>query len=474
MVTLPPQRSVARVVFSSPMAMRPVLEALHQGDYDTAIELLTRKALFGRKEEAKEAYLLLAEVYTLYGEEGREQAHRALEEAYDLGGLEHNPLYRALLAELLALEGRLEREVLPLFLPTEDPRARYHQAQALFYLGRLEEALGLLAPLGPGLPPFLAWRALALRGRVLERLGRHGEAALAYEEAAGIALGLERYWNLLDAGAMWVEAGEGQRALRALEEAERAIGEEDPEDGATRAYLKARAQLLLGNPSLALEEAERALALEEAGGRPAYGTPMVKAQALLQLGRYGEAMAAYREALARAGPEERPYVLHEMAVAALDHGAYLEAEEHLRALLREEGYPYLAEAHADLAEALYRQGRYQEAEAWARKAQDLGAKAQGALILGHIAYDLLHLEEALEHYREAAELSERGSREWVGAQEMVVDTLAQLGYRAPEEMVARGEEVLPYLAPTDEWHAALMAYLERARDLVQKGRGRPN
>ena len=41
-------------------AMKGVLEALHQGDYDTAIDLLTRKALFGREWEAKEASRLLA------------------------------------------------------------------------------------------------------------------------------------------------------------------------------------------------------------------------------------------------------------------------------------------------------------------------------------------------------------------------------------------------------------------------------
>ncbi|MCH1927830.1 hypothetical protein L6232_23840, partial [Shewanella sp. C31] len=91
-------------------ALRGVLEARHQGDPDTAIERRTRTALFGAREEAREALLLLAEVHSLYGEEGLERAHRALEEAYERGGLEHNPLYRALLGELLALEGRSERE----------------------------------------------------------------------------------------------------------------------------------------------------------------------------------------------------------------------------------------------------------------------------------------------------------------------------------------------------------------------------
>jgi tetratricopeptide (TPR) repeat protein len=317
--------------------MRGVLEALYQGDYDTAIERLTRKALFGRREEAKEALLLLAEVHSLYGEEGLEKAHRALEEAYELGELEYSPLYRALLGELLALEGRPEREVLPLFLPTEDPRARYHQAQALFYLGRFEEVLNTLRP---GLPAFLAWRAEGLKGRALERLGRHREAALAYERGAELALGLERYWLLLDAAAMWLEAGEGERALMALEEAKAVVGEgEGAEDAATRHYLLARAHLLLGNPNRALEEARRALEEEEESGHKAYGTPLVAAQALSQLGRYQEAMEAYEEALRRAEAGERPYVLHEIGVAALDQGAYLEAEGYLREALREEAYP---------------------------------------------------------------------------------------------------------------------------------------
>lgn len=451
-------------------AMRGVLEALHQGDYDTAIERLTRKALFGPKEEAKEALLLLAEVHSLYGEEGLERAHRALEEAYELGGLEYHPLYRALLGELLALEGRGEREVLPLFLPTEDPRARYHQAQALFYLGRFEETLGTLKE---GLPAFLAWRAEGLKGRALERLGRHQEAALAYERAAELALGLERYWLLLDAAAMWLEVGEGERALLALEEAEAAVGEEDLEDEATRRYLLARAHLLLENPNRALEEVREALRLEEEGGRKAYGTPLLQGQILLRLGRYPEAMAAFEEALARAEGAERGYVLHEMGVAALDQGAYLEAEEYLQALLKEEGYPYRAQALADLAEALYRQGRYGEAAEVAQRAIGEGAEAAGELILGHVAYDLMHLEEALQHYRKAAELAEEGSREWVGAQEMVVDTLVQLGYRSPEEILARTEAVLPHVHPADEWHPALLAYRERAETLLREGR-RPN
>lgn len=53
---------------------------------------------------------------------------------------------------------------------------------------------------------------------------------------------------------------------------------------------------------------------------------------------------------------------------------------------------------------------------------------------------------------------------------MVVDTLAQLGFRHPNEIIARSEAVLPYLHPADEWHQALSSYLERARNLVDGNR----
>jgi tetratricopeptide (TPR) repeat protein len=452
--------------------MRGVLEALHQGDYDTAIERLTRKALFGRKEEAKEALLLLAEVHSLYGEEGLEKAHRALEEAYELGELEYSPLYRALLGELLALEGRPEREVLPLFLPTEDPRARYHQAQALFYLGRFEEVLNTLRP---GLPAFLAWRAEGLKGRALERLGRHREAALAYERGAGLALGLERYWLLLDAAAMWLEAGEGERALMALEEAKAVVGEgEGAEDAATRHYLLARAHLLLGNPNRALEEARRALEKEEESGHQAYGTPMVAAQALSQLGRYQEAMEAYEEALLAGGGGGAALRPPRDGGGGPGPGGLSGGGRVPEGASAGGGLPLPGPGPGRTwRRPSTARGGTRKQRRWPGRPCALGAEASGELILGHIAYDLMHLEEALAHYRQAAEQAEEGSREWVGAQEMVVDTLAQLGYRSPEEILARTEAVLPYVHPADEWHQALLAYKERAEALLREGR-RPN
>lgn len=447
--------------------MQVVLEALHQGDYDTAFETLIRTLALAQGQEAAEAALLLAEAYSLYGEGGIEGANRALEEGLSsVPSLEAHPHYRSILGEMRALEGASEDEVRQILPRTTDPRALYHQAQALMYLGLPEEALEILnRPLE--LPAFLAWRAHTLRGKALERLGQPAEAAAAYKEASRLAVGMEHYWNLIDASAMFVEAGMGLEALQVLQEAELEAPElEDPEEAATRYYLIARCHLLLGNPNLALEAIQRALEIEREGAEPAHGTPLVHGQALMQLGQPREAIEAFREAVRRTEEQDRSYALHELAVAYLEAGELAEAEATLREVLRDPEYGHLGDAYGDLAEVLYRLGRYDEAHQAAHEAIHQGSPSTGYLILGNLAYDLLHLEEALEHYTQACETAAEGSRDWVTAQQMVVDTLAQLGFRHPSEIINRSEAVLPYLHPADEWHHTLSSYLERARNLM--------
>lgn len=451
--------------------MQGVFEALHQGDYDTAFERLIRTLALAQGWEAAEAALLLAEAYSLYGEGGIEGANRALEEGLNsVPSLGSHPRYRSILGEMRALEGASEEEVRQILPKTSDPRALYHQAQALMYLDLPEEALEILnRPLE--LPAFLAWRAHTLRGKALERLGQPAEAAAAYKEASRLAVGMERYWNLIDASAMFVEAGMGLEALQALQAAEPDTPElEDPEEAATRHYLIARSHLLLGNPNLALKAIRRALEMEQAGAEPAYGTPLVHGQALMQLGQPREAIEAFQEAVRRAEEPDKSYALHELAVAYLEAGELAEAEATLREVLRDPEYAHLGEAYGDLAEVRYRLGRYDEAAQAAQAAIRQGSSSAGYLILGNLAYDLLHLEEALERYIQACETAPEGSRDWVTAQQMVVDTLAQLGFRHPNEIVARSEAVLPYLHPADEWHQALSSYLERARSLVDASR----
>ena len=436
-------------------AMKGVLEALHQGDYDTAIDLLTRKALFGREREAKEAWLLLAEVYALYGEEGLEKAHHALEEAYALGGLEYDPLYRSLLAELLALEGRPEREVLPLFLPSRDPRVRYHQAQALFYLGRLEEALEALEA---GLPPHLAWRAEGLKGRILERLGRHGEAALAYERGAELALGLERYWLLLDAAAMWLEAGEGERALLALKEAE------------AEAKAARRARLIQ------LEEALRRLPLPQEAKAPLEEGLRLAEETLREGGLPDlaalEAELSALEEEARRLKEEKARLLEELS--ALGEAAKPLAEElaHLEGEALAQALPGIRARYAELLKGAgeeARRARLEERKAALRalkeEAEALGlgeevAEAERALAQGELP-DLEALRRRLE---EAQALRRRLALEELARLQALAERFRPLGGEAVLKAIeAERQKPLPDPAPIARALQAMKRRLEAKR-----------
>ncbi len=460
--------------------MEFVLEALHQGNYDHAFDLLVRSIAISDGLEAANLSLLLAESYTLYAENGLEGSKKALEDAYSFHpSMENNPLYKSLNAEIKAIENQPDKDVratLPLLglgtneLSAEDfAKTKYHCAQALMYMGCSEEAFPLLENEieAQNLPKFLSWRRFTLRGKIMEQLGMLTEAGVNYASAAEIAVGPESYWNWIDAAAMFVETGDGEKALSALQNADKQEQSGlEPEDEATAHYLLARAHLLLGNPLLSVAAIKNALQIEESGAQPAHGTPLVYGQALMQLGETKEAISAFKEALKRSEKPDTTYLKHELSVAYLEAGELGDAETYLREVLFDESYVHAGEAWGDLAEVYYRLGTLTDAENAAKNAVANGAVAEGELILGNLCYDSLQLEKALEHYERADAATAPPNRDWIMAQEMIVDTLAQLGYRNPEEIISRSEKTIPFLPASDEWHETLTNYIQRAKELT--------
>jgi len=441
-------------------------EWLHQGEYDAAYEALIAVAERPLPPRAAAAALLdLAEFYSLYAEAEAEPWAAALEEAHARWrAVGKQPLYQALAYELAALHG--EKRELP---ELRDARSRYHLAQGSAYLGRHEEALALLEGLEP-LPVFLQSRVHALRGRLLEALGDVAGAADEHYAAAQNSLGKERLWSLLDAAALRLDAQRGVEAAAALAEAEPLLAVGELSDRATYHYLRARAELLLGNPELAAQQVVQAEGLEAAGAGLSHGTAMVRAQVHQQLGQLEQARAAYREAVARASDAEQPFIWHEWGVAELDAGQLLEAESLLARSAASEAYPYRAQALADLAEVHYRLGNGPRAEETALAALTLLPTPAAHIVLGNRAYDVGHWSEALAHYRAAAALAREGERDWVTATEMIVDVLAQMGYPNPAEVADLAERVLPFLPPSDEWRETLHGYAAHARKLAAKNR----
>ncbi len=435
---------------------------LAEGRYQEAFRELVRHAEAPMPPHAALATLRLAEFYALYGESERENLEAALLRALELDPeLGEDPLLRAL-SELAAAYRGEEPEL----FETEDPRAAYHLAQAALYAGWPREALLLLEG-ARGLPGFLAWRASDLKAKALEDLGQSREAFEAYQEAFFKATPEDRPFIALDAAGAALDAGMPEAAKEML-----AAGGLPPEPDAEASwyYLTARAELALGNPRRALDALAEAERREAELGEPSYGVALLKGQALMELGRYREAREAFARALALAPLEERDYARHELAVALLEEGRLGEAERELKALFAEPAYPHRGAVAADLAELYYRLADLEATETWAKEAIRLGQAASGELFLGHVAYDRMQLEEALDHYRRAAELAPEGSREWLVAQQTAVEILAQLGYPDPEEVLRRARAALRYTPPSDDWASALRLYAERAEELRSGGR----
>ena len=419
--------------------MRKVEARLAAGDYEGALAQLERAYARGDTEAA----LFAAEIWALFGPDEAERLKAALDAARPLI---KDPRWRALNALLSAWRGRKPR------LFSARGRAAYHLAEAALELGEPEQALRYLEAAGQ-LPAFLGWRRALLEGRAFEQLGRFPEAHEAYRAALQKAPEVERPYLAMDAAAVLLELGRAGEALAILE------AHPPREENALWHYLRARALFADENPRAALEALEEA---ERLGGDP-YEIALLSGQIWMQLGESAEARAAFERALLHARPEEKSYVLHELAVAMIEGGDPEAAIEVLKAALADRTYPHRAGLFVELAGAHYRLGLLSETERYAVEAVGLGARAPGYLYLGHAALDRGALKEALGYYRQAAEAAEEGSPDWVTAQQQAADVLAQLGFPDPEEALARAQAALAHTPPYDEWAETLKDHIQTAR-----------
>ncbi len=442
--------------------MEGLLALLSQGEYRAAFDRLVAALDRAKGKRRAELALALAEFYALYGAEEGENLAAALDEAAHHPEIARSERFRALAELDHSYTGGAPKAFTP-----RDPVAAYYLALALFEAGDLEGTLALLERATP-LPRHLAWRADALAAAALAEGGRFEEAVRRYRAALPLAPAGERGPLALDAAEAALEAGRPEEARDLLRAHAPLLAA--PEQAASLHYLLARAELALGNPRRALSALEEAEQKEREAEDESYGVPLLKGQALMQTGAYADAEAAFRRALALAPPEERSFVAHELAVAALEAGDLAEAERLLKEVFADPDYAHRGAAAADLAELYYRLAELEASRLWAEEAIRLGEAASGELFLGHVAYDRMRLDEALAHYRRAAELAPEGSRDWLVAEQTITEILAQQGYPEPEEVLRRAEAALRYTPPSDDWASALRLYAERARALLAGGR----
>ncbi|RJF68988.1 MULTISPECIES: tetratricopeptide repeat protein [Deinococcus] len=449
-----------------------VSEALAGDDYDAAFGILDAAMREADPRTRARLALYQASLHALYGEAGVTDMQRSLAAARGLdASLAADPLYLALHAELQARTTGIVSVPADLLTEEAPPLARYHALGALALSGQASGALDVFLPV-TDVPEHLRWRLRSWQADSHEANGQTQEAAHLYGEAAHHARGLNRAVMLQEQAALLLQLGQLDAVRQALNAARPEYTGRDPDEGlnlATWHYLNAQALLQQGNPEDALREIEEAARLERHHGDMSYGVALVRGQVFSHLGRPEEALRAFEESLALATEPDRPYAQHELGVALLDLDRPLEARERLEAAAGEADYPYQPEVLADIAECDYRLGRLAEAQLEAEQALAGGAVVPASLVLGSIAMDYYHLDEALDHYERVVRESAPDTRDWVTGHQMAADIMAQQGFRDPAAAYAHAQQALEHTPESDDWHGTLQEYVRKAEALLGQG-----
>ena len=449
-----------------------VSEALAGDDYDAAFGILDGAMREADPRTRARLALYLASLHALYGDAGADDMRRALGVARGLdASLTVDPLYLALNAELQARTTGIVSVPTDLLNEEIPPLARYHALGALALSGQASEALDVFLPV-QDVPEYLRWRLRSWQADSQEATGQTQEAAHLYGEAAHHARGLNRAVMLQEQAALLLQLGQLDAVQQALAAARPEYTGRDPDEGlnlATWHYLNAQLLLQQGDPEAAHREIEEAARLEQQHGDVSYGVALVRGQVLSHLGRTDEALQAFENALSLASEPDRPYANHELGVALLDLDRPLEARERLEAAAAEPNYPYQPEVLADMAECDYRLGRLTQAQEEAEQALAGGAVVPASLVLGSVAMDYYHLDDALEHYERVVRESAPESRDWVTGHQMAADIMAQQGFRDPAATYAHAQQALEHTPESDDWHVTLTEHLRRAESLLGQG-----
>lgn len=443
--------------------------ALADGRYEDAFAMLEDAARRHRARGAQaRCWLQLAAGYALYGVDGLENGVPALKRALAADpALASDPLVQALTWEFDAYRGAAASDVkrglraVPAELP---PLAAYHAGAALLSVGAAKGALRRLESLTDAdLPAYLVWRRWSLLGQAHEALGGWDAAAIAYAAAVDGAPNAEREPERLAYAGCLLELGRHVEALAVLGEvAPEAL---DEVDLGTLRYLEGRAHLDAGNPNRAHELflAARAVDPEPATN---FSLSYATGQALVALHRHEAAVAVLREAMAVAPPDHLAFAQHEAAVALMESDAPEEAAGLLEDVLADEQYPHRAEALADLADVRLRLGDFDAAQRDAERALEMGAVAPACLVLGALAFEYYHLDEAVRWYEQALAASQTGDGTWVAAHQMLADVHAQRGDAAADRVLRHALAALEHTDAASEWRLPLEAHVARARALL--------
>ncbi len=459
--------------------LAPAHEALAKGQYEVAFAVLESAVKRGgNRVNQGPAWLQLAEVYALYGDEGLENGQPALRSAVGADPkLGSHPLYRALFWEFAAYRGAALSEVkrglkdVPERPPETvesgsarafDAVASYHAAAALFAVDAAKSSARRLKAIEEDvLPAYLEWRRWSLVGQCSETLGEWEGAAAAFIRSVQLAPELERDAERLSLAGALVELFRTEEALEHLAEVD--DGSLQSQELAVYHYLQGRAHLDLDNPNLALEHLREAALVDDELGGATYSVAFATAQALTAAGRPEEAIGAFERALSNVPAEHRAFTQHEAAYALIECDRLAEAESLLGEVVTDPTYSHRGDALADLADVRLRCGELYSAQTLAQEALDLGATAPACITLGSVAFEYYHLEDAAAWYEQALSASQTGDPFWVAAQQMLADVYAQMGDDYVARVLQHARAALEHTEAASEWYLPLKQYVDDAK-----------
>ena len=95
-----------------------------------------------------------------------------------------------------------------------------------------------------------------------------------------------------------------------------------------------------------------------------------------------------------------------------------------------------------------------------------------SMVLGNVALEYYHLDEALDHFERVVRESAQGTRDWVMGHQMAADVMAQQGFRDPAAAYAHAQQALAHTPESDDWHSTLQDHLSKAETLMGQSGGR--
>jgi tetratricopeptide (TPR) repeat protein len=439
--------------------------ALAKGEYEEAVVCLeSAPESVGAVEQAN-LKLHLAAVYALYRERGLDGALLCLSEAVQVSPtITQSPLYQALAWELAACQGETlsrVRQGVTSVLHSGQSLAQFHAASALIIAGGFRRAARVLQMLS-GLPEHLEWRRWSL---LAEAHGKHGDWEKArdfYAKSVHLCRGGDIQGELLSLTEALLRLHKPQEALNLLKTLQLTDDLLSDDLRVRKNYLQGLTSVMLGQTKTALEFFLNSYTLAAQSNQVSFDLLFQLARAFAACEQFHQAARTYEQALAKATPDLRPFVLHSYGVTLAEIHQFAQARGILESVVAEAHYPHRDAAQADLAEIYIQLHDLVKAHALATQALSGSESAAACLCLGKVALEYFHTEEAVSWFERAIADAHEGDDVWIAAHVLLADTLAQNQFSTPQRIHDYAQKALRYLPNYDDWVTILRGYVVRA------------